>query len=314
MGEIAFSHSFGNLKTGKSHEAMKTMHDNMIAVGYLMGLPWLFYMANNIPSSFNPMVKFLDYCAQCVEERKSVKPTEPDVFQHLLDGEQFFENAKSEELLLHGDSRLIVIAGSDTTATTMSYILYHLAREPAVVKKLRTELAENELHDAAGITPQMVQKLPYLDAVINESLRLHPPVPGPVPRDTPPEGLQCGKHFIPGNVTILVPTFAIQTHPKAFADPLSFIPERWTTKPELIHHKGGFFPFLLGAYSCIGKQLALMELRTLLAKMVLEFDINFAPGENGQALVEEMKDVFTCALEPINMCFTARGAIRNGST
>ena len=93
---------------------------------------------------------------------------------------------------------------------------------------------------------------------------------------------------------------------KAFARPNEFLPERWTTEPELILHKSAFFPFLTGPFGCIGKQLALMELRTVVAKLVLEFDISFAPGEDGSDLLEKTKDVFTLILGKLEICFQRR--------
>jgi cytochrome P450 len=61
-----------------------------------------------------------------------------------------------------------------------------------------------------------------------------------------------------------------------------------------------------GPYSCIGKQLALMELRIVTARIVTQFDISFAPGENGRDLFEKTKDVFTLEVAPLRMVFTRR--------
>ena len=88
--------------------------------------------------------------------------------------------------------------------------------------------------------------------------------------------------------------------------PHTFIPERWTTQPDLVLHKSAFFPFLTGAYGCIGKQLALMELRTVIAKCVLEFDVRFAEGEDGVELLEGSKDVFTLILGKLRLEFLKR--------
>lgn len=63
---------------------------------------------------------------------------------------------------------------------------------------------------------------------------------------------------------------------------------------------------MAGAYSCIGKQLALMELRIVTARLVTEFDIAFAPGEAGKNLLENTKDVFTMEVAPLMLVFTKR--------
>jgi cytochrome P450 len=59
----------------------------------------------------------------------------------------------------------------------------------------------------------------------------------------------------------------------------------------------------LGPYGCVGKQLALMELRSVIARIVTEFDVSFAPGEDGTALLEESLDTFTIALAPLMLVF-----------
>lgn len=94
--------------------------------------------------------------------------------------------------------------------------------------------------------------------------------------------------------------------PRAFVKPDEFIPERWSTQPELILNKTAFFPFSIGKFSCIGKQLALSELRTVIAKMVLEFDVEFAEGEDGSKLINESRDVFTMSNEELKLVWKAR--------
>jgi cytochrome P450 len=63
---------------------------------------------------------------------------------------------------------------------------------------------------------------------------------------------------------------------------------------------------ILGPYGCVGKQLALMELRAVTARIVSEFDVNFAPGEDGSDLLEKSRDIFTLALAPLKLIFTRR--------
>ena len=109
---------------------------------------------------------------------------------------------------LFGDCGLIIIAGSDTTTTALTYVFYHLCQSAQIFAKLRKELdsfykpgSESEFRD--------LQEATYLNAVINEALRLHPPVPSGLLRVTPPEGITIGSTFIPGNVTISTPFYSM---------------------------------------------------------------------------------------------------------
>jgi cytochrome P450 family 628 len=85
--------------------------------------------------------------------------------------------------------------------------------------------------------------------------------------------------------------------------PNEFVPERWTTEPELVLRPDAYIPFYTGAYGCAGKQLALMEVLLVMTQLVREFDISFAPQETGEKLVKEMKDHFNVSLEPFYLGF-----------
>lgn len=158
-----------------------------------------------IPPSVNAFLKMLDYSSKMVAERKTYVPEEPDIMSHLLEAGPFYEDEKIEELLLTGDSRLLIVAGSDTTATTLTYALYHLAKDKSLVKALREELDRSNIRNDESCTVLNLAPLTYLNGFINETLRLHPPVPGGVYRETPREGLTLNGHLIPGKSTVITP-------------------------------------------------------------------------------------------------------------
>jgi len=94
---------------------------------------------------------------------------------------------------------------------------------------------------------EKVKDIPYLDAVINETLRLKPAIPGGVPRVTPASGIQIDEVFIPGDVNVIVPAYAIHRDPRYFKDPNTFIPERWTdVNSDMILDGTAYAPFSLG--------------------------------------------------------------------
>lgn len=308
MGMLAFSRSFNNIESGKSHPLLELMHAELKPLGFLSPIPWLAYLLNRLPPSLSPVNAFFIYCASCVKERRKIEPPEPDVYTYLLEGEKFFGDAELDEALTEGDARLIIVAGSDTTASALASTIYYLARNPSIVETLRQELVSHDLHNPGDLQPDMLKGLSYLNAIIDETLRIRPPVLGSVYRETSPDGLQVDDTYIPGDVTVLTPMYAIQTSPKAFVDPLEYIPERWTTRPELVLDKAAWFPFLLGPFGCIGKQVALMELRISIAKLVLAFDVGFAPGEDGTAFMTDTMDCFTQILAPMKIIFAERKA------
>ena len=232
---------------------------------------------------------------------------------------------------------------SDTTSTSLVYMFSHLAQQPEIVAKARDEVKDLWNEDGT-FKHREASHSEYINGIINETLRMHPPVPSAILRCTPPEGLQIGNVYVPGNVNVWCPQYVlgrckclelesqflhrcshITLATKAYVDPNSFIPERWSTKPDLIKDKNAFYPFSLGMSTtrqtsarangyhtgpmgCIGKPLALMELRCVLAKLITTFDVKFAPGDDGTDLDAKSRDHFTLEPGPLNLCFTARAA------
>lgn len=171
---------------------------------------------------------------------------------------------------------------------------------------------------------EKVKSVTYLDDIINESMRLKPPVITGGYRVTPPEGMQVDEVYIPGDVNVFVPFELIQTDERYWQQPLEFIPERWgERKVEMGTDETLFIPFSagrkihcgfhstltnisIGIYKCPGSVLAMMSMRTAISSIVQQFDIKFAPGETGELFDKDRKDVFTTVLHPLQLEFTLR--------
>lgn len=306
MGDLTFGHSFDGLSAQKTHWAITSIRESNAALGLLGPIPWLIHLMTKLPNLLNPMYKLLLFSEISVEERKQMTPAEPDIMSHLIGAGQFFSDPVQEFQLFTGDARLLVIAGSDTTATALTFLFYHLAIDPTLQHTLLTELTDNGITSSDDVTVQSVQDLPYLNAVINETLRIHPPVPSMTVRDTPAEGLKIGATILPGDITLYTPVYSIHRSPQAFERPDEFVPERWTTQPALIRNKKAFAPFLIGSYSCIGRQLAYMEMRTVVSKLVLGFEVALAPGESGRRLLRGSLDNFTTTIGALDVVLTRR--------
>ncbi|KAK2778748.1 hypothetical protein FQN52_005483 [Onygenales sp. PD_12] len=301
MGDLAFAEPFNMLKDGKTHWAIGLLNEGQGGLGLLGPTDWLFAILVNTPVVNAGFKRFVAFADQQITNRAKLKPELPDISTWLLQAEPISSDPLINRLFTTGDSRLIIVAGSDTTAAALTYVFYHLARDPTHVDIIRKELQQ-----VSGLSNNDLKDLPHLSGVINEALRLHPAVPSGLQRQTPAEGLQVGDHFIPGSVNVLIPAAVIGRSPECFVHPDEFLPERWYSKPELIKRKEAFFPFSLGSYACIGKQLALMEVRSVVAKLVTEFDVGMAPGEDGSKLINETKDIFTLELADLFLSFKPR--------
>ncbi|KAI5919309.1 cytochrome P450 monooxygenase-like protein [Camillea tinctor] len=319
MGDLAFGRAFNAVQMGQSHIYIDTMHETSpFPLGCLATMPWVIHtMGSIIPDRLNPFMRLVRYSAECIEQQKEkaqiaqkgkTEPAEPDIMTQILNKGPFFvDDPKRDDLLLVGDARLLIVAGSDTTAAAITCAFYQLAKDESHVLKLRAELDAEGIRNDGNLTVQKLHKLKFLDGFIRETLRLYPPVPGGTFRNTPKEGVVINGQALPGGVKVIAPQYLIHRSSKAFEDPDEFVPERWTTLKDRLVKKDAWFPFSTGKFACIGKQLALDEIRAVVAKMVLEFDIVFAEGETGRALLEESQDIFTMVMAKLNLCFIKRG-------
>lgn len=98
------------------------------------------------------------------------------------------------------------------------------------------------------------------------------------------------------------------TDPRNFVDPGSFIPERWTSRPELILNRAAFTPFSLGKYNCPGKSVAMMEVRSVITRTVKDYQICFPDGVmfDEKAFFSEVKEHFTIGVPKCELVFKAR--------
>lgn len=127
----------------------------------------------------------------------------------------------------------------------MANAFYFLAKNPPVLRKLQGYLDELCPNGGRDWSYAKTTKFPYLDHVINETLRLKPPVPSGLPRITPPEGIQIDEVYIPGDTIVAVPTHTIQRDERYYGRSLDFYPERWE---KISPEKSAFMPFTRGMY------------------------------------------------------------------
>ncbi|KAI0534986.1 putative cytochrome P450 oxidoreductase [Xylaria digitata] len=301
MEDLAFNKSSNMLTDGKEAYVFSTIRADMYNIAFFSHLPWLLPFLKRTPLLNHNYLKFWDWIQDQINERTKNEPDQPDIFSWILSAYNKSAKTQRDNFDLHGDAQLIVIAGSDSTAAALTHIFFQLAHDPALVRALQKEL--DALPDLAHDNLQTIE---LLDAVINETLRLHPPVPSGTQRVTPPEGLRIGDKLIPGDVIVQVPSYTVFRDPRAFELPTEFIPERWTTRPELIKDRSVFIPFNSGPYACVGKRLALMEIRRVVAEILSRYDFTTTPDHDKNAFLDGKQDTFTLVSAPLRLVFVKR--------
>ncbi|KAL5044371.1 hypothetical protein BDW71DRAFT_199058 [Aspergillus fruticulosus] len=311
MGLLGFSKDFRQLEDTAEHAAIKELHGQMLILGILKSIPWVLTILGSIQGVVGNYGQFMIYYEDRIAEKKmlyewtaSESKVLKDIILWLIRAiDENDQSAPPGEQALNEDGRLLIITGSDTTGVALANAFYYLTEYATVYRKLQAELdnAFPSGNQSTQINDDSLRKLPYFEAVINETFRLKPAIPSGQPRQTPPEGLQIDEVW-----------YVIQRDDRCFPSAEEFIPERWLAEEDsLIRHEEAFFPFQLGAdcvgrYGCVGKQLALMEMRVVIAHIALEFYLTFAPGETGEAFDRDAKDTFTFTVGPLMLDFRPR--------
>lgn len=164
---------------------------------------------------------------------------------------------------LSGDSLLAIVAGryvdfvhsslpelrntdmyhSEPIASALIGLFYELALHPDQAEKINTEVCNIDIRDA-----RVLAQASHLNACIDEALRLFPALPTGGNRNTQAQGITIAGRYIPPYTTIAAPRYTISRREDCFERGREFVPERWTTKPEMVRNKAAFTPFGTGMY------------------------------------------------------------------
>lgn len=196
-----------------------------------------------------------------------------DLLARLMEGrDDFGEPLGREELTAEALTQLI--AGSDTTSNSSCALLYHVTRTPGVLQKLQAELDAAIPSSFTVPTFEMVRDLPYLNCILNETLRHHCTSGIGLPRQIPPQspGVTIQGHYFPPGTVLSVPTYTIH-HSKEIWGPDAddFRPERW--EQVTTRQKNAFIPFSHGPRACVGRNVAEMEMKLIAATWARRYTV-----------------------------------------
>ena len=196
---------------------------------------------------------------------------------------------------IYANIMTLLLAGEDTTANTIAWACKYFIDFPQYFARARAE-ADAVLGDAAVISdPRDLRSLPFIEAFVNETMRLRPVGPiFPMECIEPVELMGCA---IPARTPIIGLTRYIAVAPENFTAPETFDPERWLSapNPEQRHNTEAFMPFGTGPRFCPGRNLALTEIKMVIAMLCHHFDLKLATPE----IPVEEKLAF--AMTPINL-------------
>lgn len=241
-------------------------------------------------------------------EREGELSQHKDAFSRFIRAARAADDAKSlDRLALYGDAFSITVAGSHTVGTTLTMLFFELARHPDAQRHVREEIHSvgyhGEINEEAADYPD--EKYPFLNACINETLRLYPGVPTGGIRQTTERGMHIGDRWIPPYTMIVTPRWTLGRLETAFELPDQFIPERWTSKTYLVKDARAFNGFGFGQHICPGKQLGLAEVRLVAIKLLKQFQFDFPSTQRHTSRTADLlQDSFTLTPGDLELVFT----------
>lgn len=268
IGDLAFGESFNAVETGKTHPWVSIVIDTVRETNLVTlksRIPMIkFLLPFMVPSDLPAKLSYHKKQTNEMTARRIAKKdtiTRTDFFQRILEKGEFAEENLQE------NASVLIVAGSETTATTLSGVTYHLLHNPDMLKRLQNEV-RGAFSSPEEITGDSTQNLPYLHACLEESLRMYPPVAFGLQRVS--HGASVDGHWVPEGTLCSTQTWSVMRDKRYWKNPDDFRPERWLGGETI--NREAFNPFSLGPRVCIGINLAYMEMHIILARLAWQYD------------------------------------------
>uniref|UniRef100_A0A1A9Z592 Cytochrome P450 n=1 Tax=Glossina pallidipes TaxID=7398 RepID=A0A1A9Z592_GLOPL len=244
-----------------------------------------------------------------LEEREKSGIKRHDLIDILIDFKNQTKNQpRQDDLKFEGDllvaqAAIFFTAGFESTSATMSFALYELAKHSEMQERLRKEVRDVLSQSRGKITQQIIESLEYMQMIIDETLRLYPPLPFLDRECSVPKGqsysLEPFHSFsIPAGMPVYIPVYAVHMDPKYFPHPHEFQPERFSPERKKLITPYTYMPFGLGPHACIGERFAMLQSKVGLLNFLRNHRVTLAD-----------KSVKSIKLDPKALILQSQGGI-----
>ncbi|MCJ1350728.1 MAG: hypothetical protein MMC33_000709 [Icmadophila ericetorum] len=280
--KLSFGETMGTLENGQKSKFQSDLDESAFWRGLRIELPWVGAILYRIPlPSLQHLIGSEDrqevYAKEVIQQSKRLNELKGTFFGKVFEEEGMEKSLTDLEIVR--DAKAFIIAGTETTAITLTYFIWVMSKHPDIRRRVQREVDSL----SPGFTSQDVYNLPYLQKVIMENFRLYTAAPNSLPRMVPKGGKELGGYFIPEQTTVSCQAFSLHRDPTIFPDPLTFDPDRWSNPTramrDAMSHFGG------GTRACIGKHLALMEINLGLSHFFRECpNMEIAPSTTDESM------------------------------
>ncbi|KAH3908839.1 hypothetical protein HBI56_072200 [Parastagonospora nodorum] len=262
IAHISFGESFHVIETGTATPYIKAIQMATFGAVLRSGAPLVHKVLRYMPIKRAQEISKADevifeHGSIALKHMRGDDGNTMNVFGQMIEASD-----NSEKSLLTGDdvreeAKNFIVAGSDTTAVTLTYLIWAVLKNPEVQHKLEEELAK--LGDELDLTE--LETAPILNSIILETLRLYSAAPGSLPRDVPSQGMVVSGYHIPAGFEVSTQAYTTHRDPSVWPNPLHFDGLRFLNTPMTVQQKAAYMPFGGGSRVCIGIHLAWMEIR-----------------------------------------------------
>ncbi|PKB16194.1 cytochrome P450 [Flavobacterium sp. 5] len=235
---------------------------------------WWFSLSGQVEKHLQLSLENNNIIQEIIEERVSLNEQTNDLLQMLLDTRYEGTGEGMSVTQLIDEIKILFTAGYETTANALTFTLYLLAKYPEIQEKVwkEIEVIEKETEDVL----EQLQKMIYINAVLNESMRLYPPA-WITDRQNIIDDV-IGSYHIKKGTLIGVSFYELHRNPKYWSNPDEFNPERFLGDQKK-HSMQYFYPFGAGPRMCIGSGFAIYELGLTLFKIIKRYEVKPISGE-----------------------------------
>ncbi|KAI9599258.1 cytochrome P450 [Syncephalis fuscata] len=280
IGEVGFGKSFGLLEEKQERHPIIDWMGNRILFAVTRAVFGRFFISDLFPSLKRDIKALDDYAVEAIEKRRQMGDSgRKDTLQQLIEAFDAETGTRLSTENIMAEVILLMIAGTDTTALTITWTMYFLISNPEYYQRLADEIKSVYPDPNTRASHKDTLTMTYLDAVLHESMRIRPIAPHGMPRIVPEGGTTLDGYFVPGGTTVMVSIGVMQMNKDVFPEPHVFRPERWldASPEQLTVMKQHFAPFSVGPRACLGRNLAWMELRVTLVELVRRFTFVASP-------------------------------------
>ncbi|CAG8235492.1 unnamed protein product [Penicillium nalgiovense] len=275
IGDLAFGEPFGCLQGSNLDDWIKGIFDAGRVGIILQGLSFYPLMKRMLLSMVPASMKEAHDKHNKLTKQKMMRRMEkeegrPDLIEGLLRKREEL-NLSIDELIANAE--ILIIGGSETTASLLSGVTYLLLTNPTAYEKLKEEV-RTVFQSQEEINLISVNKLPYMLACLDEAIRIYPPIANGLPRVCPEGGAKILGEYVPAKTFVSIHQWALYRREKYFKNPNTYHPERFLGDPLFADDRREVLqPFHTGPRNCLGRNLAYSEMRLILALIIFNFDM-----------------------------------------